>query len=337
MWHSRRFLLATVLALMGASAFVFAQYKADLGRARDIASRGSLIANTPMGPIEYAEKGRGFALLSIHGAGGGYDQGLANADDLAGEGFRVIAPSRFGYLRTPIAQDASVAAQADAHAALLSTLTVSKAIVVGVSAGARSAIELAVRHPERVAALILIVPGTYTPTSPVSIEPSRGSKLAFWLVNNGADFAWWAAEKIAPSMLIRFIGVEPELVAASTKAEKDRVMAMVGSINPLSLRFPGINIDSQPDLHPPPLDKIAAPSFIISARDDLFNTLPAAEYAASTIPNAELTVYDTGGHLLVGREKDVREKLRGFLARSGFSVTSNAAPEDDTLTTNRNG
>jgi 2-hydroxy-6-oxonona-2,4-dienedioate hydrolase len=296
-------------------------YKNELRRPQDSASRDGVISNTVAGPIEYAEKGDGVPLLSIHGAGGGYDQGLANVTELVGEGFRVIAPSRFGYLRTPIPLDASPAAQADAHAALLSELNISKAIVVGVSAGARSAVELAIRHPNSVAALVLIVPGTYSPTSPVSVEASRGSKFVFWLVNIGADFTWWAAEKFAPSALIRFVGVRPELVATSSKAEQDRVR----SIEPLSLRFPGINLDSNPDLHPLPLEKIAAPTLIISARDDLFNTLPAAEFAASKIPGAKLIVYDTGGHLMVGRQQDVREAIRGFLAKAHLTPTSHPA------------
>jgi hypothetical protein len=62
-----------------------------------------------------AEKGSGIPLLSIHGAGGGYDQGLANAAGFVGAGFRIIAPSRFGYLGTPVPPDISPAAQADAH------------------------------------------------------------------------------------------------------------------------------------------------------------------------------------------------------------------------------
>ena len=110
-----------------------------------------------------------------------------------------------------------------------------------------------------VSALLLISPGTYSPTSPVSVEASRGSKFTFWLVNNGADFTWWAAEKIAPSVLIRFIGVRPELVAASPKVEQDRVMNIVSAIEPLSLRFPGINVDSTPDLQELPLEKITRP------------------------------------------------------------------------------
>jgi 2-hydroxy-6-oxonona-2,4-dienedioate hydrolase len=180
---------------------VFVLFKKELGRARDAARRGSLVANTDAGPIEYAEKGAGIALLSIHGAGGGFDQGLANAAEFVDQGFRIVASSRFGYLRTSVPRDVSPAAQADAHAALLSYLNVSKAIVVGVSAGARSAVELALRHPDRVSALILIGPGTYSPTSPVSVDARRASKFTFWLGNNGADFAWWAVEKIAPSVM----------------------------------------------------------------------------------------------------------------------------------------
>jgi 2-hydroxy-6-oxonona-2,4-dienedioate hydrolase len=198
--------------------------------------------------------------------------------------------------------------------------------VVGVSAGARSAIELAFRHPSRVAALVLISPGTYSPTSPVMVDTSRASKFTFWLVSNGADFAWWAAEKIAPAMLIRFVGVRPELVAASPKVEQDRVMNIVKAIEPLSLRFPGINLDSAPDLRDLPLGKIAAPTLIISARDDGFNTLPAAEFAASKIPSAKLIIYDTGGHLLVGHQEPVRTTIRNFLTAA---VSYDPQPKSD--------
>ena len=140
-----RLLLA--VAAGGAASVGFFRYRADLSRA-NAATRGSSIATTKLGHIEYAVRGEGTPLLSIHGAGGGFDQGLANAADLIGEGFRVIAPSRFGYLRTPIPDDASPAAQADAHAALLAFLKIAKTVVVGVSAGARSAVELALRHRE---------------------------------------------------------------------------------------------------------------------------------------------------------------------------------------------
>jgi 2-hydroxy-6-oxonona-2,4-dienedioate hydrolase len=317
-----RFLLvaASIVCVVG-SVFVFLAYNDEIGRARAVALGGSRMANTNAGPIEYAEKGVGTALLSIHGAGGGYDQGLSNAADLVGDGFRVIAPSRFGYLRTPIPGDTSTSAQADAHAALLAELSVDKAVVVGISAGTRSALELALRHPNKVAALILIVPATYAPSSPVTIKEGRGNQFAFWLVNAGADFAWWATAKIAPSVLIRFIGVPPELVAAASKADRDRMMEIVQSVQPVSLRFPGINIDSNADLKRLPIEEIRAPTLIISARDDLFNTLPAAELAAATIPDARLVVYNSGGHLLVGHDREARALVSDFLTKAGVHST----------------
>lgn len=293
------------------------RFRMDLDRAQAGAREGSRLLSLSGQLIEYADRGGGPALLSIHGAGGGFDQGLANASELVGDGYRIVAPSRFGYLRTPVPTDASPAAQAEALAALLEALAIPKAIVLGVSAGARSAVELALRRPERVAALILIVPGLYAPESPVSIEPSRGSRFAFWVVNAGGDFAWWAAMKMAPSTLIRFLGVRPELVAAASPAERRRVLDIVRSVEPLSRRYRGINVDSTPDLHELPLERISAPTLIVSARDDLFNTLPAARYAADRIPGARLAVFDTGGHLLVGRGAAVRAEVSAFLDGAG--------------------
>jgi 2-hydroxy-6-oxonona-2,4-dienedioate hydrolase len=44
-------------------------------------------------------------VLIVHCAGGGYDQGLAFGEPLS-SGWRIIAMSRFGYLRTPLPPDA---------------------------------------------------------------------------------------------------------------------------------------------------------------------------------------------------------------------------------------
>ncbi|MFO1183432.1 MAG: alpha/beta hydrolase [Bauldia sp.] len=316
----RRVVLAAIaVALVAAAGAVAWSYNTDLARARAALGEGALIAETAAGRIEYADRGSGPPLLSIHGAGGGFDQGLANAADLVGAGYRVIAPSRFGYLGTAVPADPLPARQADAHAALLDTLGIDRAVVVGVSAGARSALELALRHPQRVSALVLIVPGTYAPESPVMIEESRGSQLAFALVNAGADFAWWSLEKLAPDVLTRFLGVPPELLARVSPAERARAEAIRASVQPLSRRVAGINVDSRPDLAPLPLEKIAAPTLVISARDDLFNTRPAAEHAAAGIPGARLIVYENGGHLLVGRQAEARAAVASFLATAGLA------------------
>src|SRR5262249_46278978 len=73
------------------------------------------------------------------------------------------------------------------------------------------------------------------------------------------------------------------------------------------------------DLHELALARITAPTLIISARDGGFNTLPAAQFAASKIAGAKLVVYDNGGHLLVGKEREARTMVRGFLSSVGLA------------------
>jgi pimeloyl-ACP methyl ester carboxylesterase len=83
-----------------------------------------------------------------------------------------------------------------------------------------------------------------------------------------------------------------------------------------------------PDLRELPLEKISAPTLIITARDDGFNTLPAATFAARRIPNATLITYDTGGHLLVGHGDAVRSAIGDFVATV---LAADCAPYQITL------
>jgi outer membrane protein, multidrug efflux system len=76
---------------------------------------------------------------------------------------QVIAMSRFAYLRTPMPADASATAQADAHVCLMDALGISQAAVMGGSAGGPSALQMAIRYPDRVSALVLQVPLAYKP------------------------------------------------------------------------------------------------------------------------------------------------------------------------------
>src|SRR5262245_30876223 len=124
MQGSKHKLGLSVLALAAASAAVsYGFYRRDLAAARArLRAASSELVTTPCGPIEYAAVGTGPPILLVHGAGGGFDQGLAIGAPLAARGHRVVAMSRFGYLRTPLPADASAAAQADAHACLLDAL-----------------------------------------------------------------------------------------------------------------------------------------------------------------------------------------------------------------------
>src|SRR5215217_1502048 len=157
---------AVMLALGAAGVGTYLAFRADMRDARARLLAGSRVVSTARGPVEVTDVGDGAAVLVVHGTGGGFDQGMNIARGFMGEwgeGFRRIAVSRFGYLRTPMPQDPSSAAQADALAAVLDTLEVPRAHVIGVSAGAHPTAQFALRYPEKVEALILAVPALYTP------------------------------------------------------------------------------------------------------------------------------------------------------------------------------
>ena len=79
------------ILILSLAALIYISYRRDLNRARFRISSGSHIVNTTSGLIEYADVGEGPPVLVIHGAGGGFDQGLEIAQPLIERGFRVIA------------------------------------------------------------------------------------------------------------------------------------------------------------------------------------------------------------------------------------------------------
>lgn len=162
-----------MVVFAAAAAGLYRRFRAEMRAARVGLLAGSRVVPTARGPVELAEEGDGPPVVVVHGTAGGFDQGMAFAHSAVGEGFRVIAVSRFGYLRTPLPPDPSSAAQADVLAAALDTLGISRAAVVGVSAGAHPAAQLALRHPGKVEALALVVPALYVPPEP-GAPPATG-------------------------------------------------------------------------------------------------------------------------------------------------------------------
>jgi 2-hydroxy-6-oxonona-2,4-dienedioate hydrolase len=324
----RRFLslggvIGVLLASLGAAIFtaVFLSYRRDIRRARKRISVGSRIAETRSGPIEYAIAGNGPPLLVVHGAGGGFDQGLDFAEPLVQKGFRVIAMSRFGYLRTPLPADASAAAQADAHACLLDELHIERAAVVGASAGAPSSIQFALRHPERTAALVLMVPAIFPRVierRPAGALPKQTSSETGFLFDTAlkSDLLFWLAPKIMRRTMIRAIlATPPSVVEHATAEERARAATVLEHILPVSTRRLGLVNDAviTSSVQRYELERIAAPTLIVGAVDDLFGTCAGARHAAQHIPGARLVEYPVGGHLWVGHQQEVIGEIESFL------------------------
>jgi 2-hydroxy-6-oxonona-2,4-dienedioate hydrolase len=322
-YKNRRFaffaLTVAALAVIGLfCAFTAARFYEDIRIANNRAERGSLLVATNCGPIEYQEAGKGTPLLMVHGSGGGHDQGMAFAGSLASQGIRVIAVSRFGYLRTPMHLDSSPEAQADAHVCLLDALGISTAAVVGGSAGGPSALQMAIRHPDRVSALVLLVPLAYKPSSAansaVPLAPWAESLLMKLI---GSDFLFWVGLHVAREQVIKYVlATPPAQVAAANTQERARVNTVLNQILPVSARAAGMRVDSVlgKSLGPSSLNLVRAPTLIVSARDDRFGTYASAEYTASQIKGAKFIGFEHGGHIWVGHNDEVMTEIAKLVA-----------------------
>lgn len=301
-----------LLALAGLALWLAAAFKDELAEQRLRVTQGSRLVATPCGPVEVAEAGQGPPLLVVHGSGGGFDQGLALGADYAARGWRVIAPSRFGYLRTPwpaVAAAPIGEMQADHLACLLDAMGIGEAVVMGVSAGAIAATEFAVRHPQRLRALVLMVPAGYRP-EPEPVLPVWSQTLLESVI--AADFPFWLASRFAPDLVRRFVlATPPAEYAAASAAEQRRADRTMREIQPISARRQGLLHDTVATqrVPRPRFEAIRAPSLVISARDDGFGTFAAASYAAEKIPGARFLAFDRGGHLLLGHQAEVVEAV----------------------------
>lgn len=303
----------------------YRRFRHELRGAQVRVSIGSTLADTASGPIEYAQQGRGEPLLVVHGAGGGFDQGLLFARGLADRGYAVTAMSRFGYLRTPLPDDASPQAQADAHARLLDALQVQQTTIIGASAGAPSALQFAIRHPQRCRGLVLLVPLTWTPGDALRSvhKPARLAEFMLrWLVMS--DPLYWMALRVARDRVIETVlGTPPSLVKAASRSEQARIDEVLRSVFPLSLRAAGLRNDARvaASLTRYELEEIRVPTLVIALRDDLYGMYAGARYTAEHISGAKFVSYDGGGHLWVGHHDALMETVASFARECASPAT----------------
>jgi pimeloyl-ACP methyl ester carboxylesterase len=313
--RKRRVGCAILLAIAAIAAVaIWLAFRADVQAAERRVTGKSQLIPTRHGVMEFAEQGLGVPLLMIHGTGGGFDQGLMFSENVIGNGIRVIAPSRFGYLRSSWPADASSEHQADAFVDLLDQLGLEKVAVAGGSAGALSAVQFALRHPERTTALILIVPAANVEGH----DPNEMSPAQEWLVRRLVtfDFLFWAVRKTTPKRLIGFLlATDPALLSQVSPAERRRAFAILDQILPISRRWRGMLNDAKLAGHPAEVEfsRLRVPLLLLSADDDRFGTAPTSRAIARQVQGSRLIIYPTGGHIFLGHQSDSGTEIARFV------------------------
>jgi len=316
--------LAVVAALAAGTALRCAR---DLAHHRARLAGRSRSVDTPSGPLEYAETGAGAPLVVVHGAGGGFDQGLDLAGPIAGmPGVRLIAPSRFGYLGSPLPANASVALQADAYAALLDRLGIARAAFIGFSAGAPSCLAFAARHPARCQALVLCVPAGRLPPGAVDYGGA-------WLrAVSQSDVPAWLTIKLLPLLPERLrralTGTPSALLRTAAAGERARAWRLLAHMLPMRPRRDGLRFDLAMLTAPPPAvpGPIACPVLTISAEDDGFGTAAHARAIAATVADGRAVIYARGGHALVGVHADAIRTITDFLRAAAQGERQSGRP-----------
>lgn len=262
------------------------------------------IINTNKGTIEFSLTGASIPILFVHGGHSSCNETLFHKG-FDSKRFCLITPSRPGYGNTPLSKNGSPKQTAELFIAILDELKLKSAIVIGISAGGLSAIEIASSFPNRVAKLILI---------------SAVTKK--WLAEN--DKTYIKAKKIFSPTIEKyswgffrfFYSLIPNLMAKTMFKElssfqpiditKDEVTELFTMIK-LQRSKNGFINDLDQSIDQNTITGIDCPTLILHSSNDNSVNIEHAKYAHSKIKNSILKIYtNRWGHLLwLGQESNI--------------------------------
>jgi len=267
-----------------------------------LAAYGAQTAELSYGKMTYVDKGKdkNETILSVHGIFGGYDQAYDSVKSF-GAKYRILAPSRFGYLGSDMKADGSPTEQARAFKELLDKLKIDKVYILGESAGGTLAIRFALDYPERVKGLILFSSAMPYPEKPEKYPEYAGPPP--FLVNNYAMF--FLSPFFEPVM-----GMPARTIYTMLPIdERKEGVALDASVN---------NPDMARNFDDYPIESLQVPTLMIAAKDDKLVDDKQTQKAAPRFPNAHLIHFDTGGHLLRGHSEEIENAVEKFIQNERF-------------------
>jgi pimeloyl-ACP methyl ester carboxylesterase len=287
------------------------------------------IVDTALGPVEYAICGSGPPILYFHGTGAAGDLVFPLEMPLIRDGYQLIVPNRPGYGETVLAGHESASATADLAAASLDELGYRRVTVMGSSGGGVFATAFAARHPERTECLVLECAQVHRWSEREWLSPANRwtfpwlvrPRLRRWLLRSYR----WQLRWNSPRSFLKFEAGPrfAELIDDSLAWELSRLA--LTSMRRCASKCVGFDNDiavflSEDVLLP---NSIHVPTLVIHDPHDPIVPLRHAEWAAHSIPHAELCLVATGGHLIwVGSEAAHMHTRRLKFLRQSSAVPS---------------
>jgi pimeloyl-ACP methyl ester carboxylesterase len=262
--------------------------------------------------LYYEVHGEGPPVLGIHGS----PSSALLWEDAAvrlGRHSRCIVYDRRGYFRSE-RSDPFEAVDLTDHvqdaAALLVALSATPAAVIGRSTGGVIALELARRHPDKVAALVLLEPAVF------SLDP----RAASWAEHlRGTVLAAAAADPSAASEVVFREALGNEAWELLPPQVRDHFAAS-GPAVLAEIRGRGLDLSQAPlQLSEADLAGIRQPTLIVSAQDSPEALHAVNQRLAGLLPDAE-TALVPGGHLIDPADPAVLDFLHRRLPTPGNSL-----------------
>jgi pimeloyl-ACP methyl ester carboxylesterase len=277
-------LVGTFVTITSALAFGVGSFQLWRSKEYSRIHQDGIVVKTALGPVEYQKTGSGPAVLYAHGTPGGYDQGIAFARFFSGNQCTFISPSRPGYLRTPLTSGPSPEQQADLYAALLDTLGIQSASIIGFSGGGPSALQFAIRHPDRCRGVAMV-----GGIAQRSCKYERAQTLPGW-------------KRLLMEVVEHLLVSDPFLfsILPFTRflQKGSAVAGMLCSGTLYHLRAAGYENDMAQftTMEDYPLEKITVPTLVIHGTKDEDVPFEDAAILIKKVPSATLLALDGGDH-----------------------------------------
>lgn len=253
--------------------------------------------------------------LAVHTAGGGLpllllhgfplDHAMWAAQEPLAEHGRLVVPDQRGFGASPGPGPTSMEELADDAAALLAALHCGPAVVCGLSMGGYVAQHLAVRHPGRVAALVL---------ADTKLEADTPEARAA-RVDLAGKVGRLGQGIVADAMVPRLLATSAESRAAAGRSDVEAALRAAIMRQPVATIQAALTaLGGRPDMTAA-MRPVRVPTLLVVGAEDAITPPACMEAALDAMPHARLLVIPRAGHMAPLETPDVFNRaLLEFLA-----------------------